>query len=102
VLATRVTKAEDYASRRRGLLGRDSMDPAEGLWIVPCPMIHTFFMRFSIDALFLSRRLEVMRVIEGMRPWRLSPWVWGAQSVLELRGGTLRGSAAAGDVIEFR
>src|SRR5271168_3196987 len=90
-LADRVGKADDHASRGRGLLGRASMDPDEGLWIVlggglsiiPCPTIHTFFMKFAIDVLFLDKRLKVVRILENMKPWRLSPWVYSAHSVLE-------------------
>lgn len=96
-VATEVAKAEDYQSRSRGLLGRGSMAPQEGLWIVPCPMIHTFFMKFTIDVLFLSPDLKVVRVIENLKPWRLSPWVFRARSVLELAGGALKGSVAVGD-----
>lgn len=102
VVADKVAKAADYDSRTRGLLGRDSMDAGEGLWIVPCPMIHTFFMRFSIDVLFLDKELRVARVMEDLRPWRLSPWVLRARSVLELPGGSLRGSVRKGDQLEIR
>lgn len=101
-LASRVVKAEDYDSRCRGLLGRSGMARQEGLWIVPCPMIHTFFMKFSIDVLFLDREQKVVRVLEGLKPWRLSPWVWRAHSVLELAGGALQGSVAVGDRLEIR
>jgi uncharacterized membrane protein (UPF0127 family) len=101
VVAERVSAAQDAASRSRGLLGRDSMDPEEGLWIVPCPMIHTFFMRFPIDVIFLSRDRRVVRVIENIKPWRLSPWVFSAHSVLELAGGILQGSVAVGDILEI-
>ena len=90
------------ALRSKGLLGRASMDEGEGLWIVPCPMIHTFFMKFPIDVLFLDSGLRVVRVIEGLRPWRLSPWVWSAHSVLELPGGSLLDAVAAGDRLEMR
>ena len=83
------------------MLGRDSLEPEEGLWIVPCPMIHTFFMRFAIDVVFLDRGLRVVRVLEGFKPWRMSPWVWRAHSVLELPGGFLRGSVDAGDELEM-
>ena len=100
-IASQVLKADDAASRGRGLLGRESLSPAEGLWIVPCPMIHTFFMKFSIDVVFLSRKLEAVRVMENLRPWRLSPWVWRAHSVLELAGGSLRGSVEVGDQLEI-
>ncbi|MBI3551642.1 MAG: DUF192 domain-containing protein [Elusimicrobia bacterium] len=100
-LADRVLRADDYESRSRGLLGRDSLDPAEGLWIVPCPMIHTFFMRFPIDVVFLTRDLKAARVLEGLKPWRLTPWVFSAHSVLELAGGVLKGSVAVGDQLEI-
>src|SRR3954464_7830319 len=101
VVADRVLKAADYESRSRGLLGRDSMGAGEGLWIVPCPMIHTFFMRFAIDVLFLDKELRVARVMEDLKPWRLSPWVLRARSVLELPGGSLRGSVKKGDQLEI-
>jgi uncharacterized protein len=101
-VADKVTLAADPETRARGLLGRSSMEAGEGLWIVPCPMIHMFFMKFAIDVLFLDRQLKVVRVIEGLKPWRISPWVWRAHSVLELPGGSLRGSVQAGDVLEIR
>ena len=101
-VASRVVKAADGKSRARGLLGRRAMAPGEGLWIVPCPMIHTFFMRFPIDVLFLDRGLKVVRVMENLRPWRLSPWVWRAHSVLELAGRALGGCVKAGDQLEMR
>lgn len=101
LIADKVLKADDYDSRTKGLLGRDTMAPGEGLWIVPCPMIHTFFMRFAIDVLFLDKELRVARVLEDLRPWRLSPWVLRARSVLELPGGSLRGSVKKGDQLEI-
>jgi uncharacterized membrane protein (UPF0127 family) len=109
-LAARVAKADDAKTRSKGLLGRESLDADEALWIqqpplawlVPCPTIHTFFMKFPIDVLFLDGGLRVRRVIEDMKPWRLSPWVLQAHSVLELKGGTLRGTVRAGDLLEMR
>lgn len=101
-VAARVEKADDAASRSKGLLGRRSLAADEGLWIVPCPMIHTFFMKFPIDAVFLKRDLTVARVIEDLKPWRLSPWVFSAHSVLELQGGVLKGSVREGDRLEMR
>ena len=108
-VAARVGKADDHESRGRGLLGRTSLDPdeglwivlGEGLWIVPCPTIHTFFMKFPIDVVFLDKNLKAVRVLEGMKPWRLSPWVYSAASVLELAGGVLKGSVAVGDQLEI-
>lgn len=109
-LASRVERADDAASRGKGLLGRDSMGAGEGLWIVqaplarlvPCPTIHTFFMRFPIDVLFLDGSLRVVRAIEHLSPWRLSPWVPASRSVLELKAGALAGAVRPGDRLEMR
>jgi uncharacterized membrane protein (UPF0127 family) len=101
VVASCVTKADTTASRVKGLLGREKMSPSEALWIIPCSNIHTFFMRFPIDVLFLDERLKVLRVIENLKPWRISPWVWKAQSVLEMGGGSLGGRVGSGDVLEI-
>ena len=100
--ASRVARADTAQTRMKGLLGRDSMEPGEGLWIAPCAMVHTLFMRFAIDTLFLGRDLRVRRVVERLAPWRLSPWVFSAHSVLELAGGSLKGSVQVGDLLEFR
>ena len=102
VIAGRVRVADTPWSRAVGLLGRSSMEAGEGLWIKPCPMIHTFFMRFAIDAVFLDKGLRVVGVREGLAPWRFSPWFHGAAGVLELAGGSLRGGALAGDELEMR
>lgn len=101
-IAKKVLKAGDFESRSRGLLGRDSLEPEEALWIVPCPMIHTFFMRFAIDVVFLDSELKVVRVIERIKPWRISPWVFRARSVLELGGGSLQGRVLPGEMMEFQ
>jgi hypothetical protein len=108
-LAARVLKADDHESRGKGLLGRSSLDSEEGLWIVlgaglwivPCPTIHTFFMKFAIDVVFLDGSNKVVKVIENMKPWRLSAWVPSAASVLELSAGVLKGSVAVGDRLDI-
>ena len=101
-VASRIAVADDAASRTKGLLGRTGLEADEGLWIVPCPMIHTFFMKFPIDVLFLDRGLKVVRVLENVKPWRISPWVFSAHSCLELKGGVLSGAVARGDQLEMR
>ena len=101
-IAARVQKADDASSRSKGLLGRSSMDVDEGMWIVPCPMIHTFFMKFPIDVVFLKQDQSVVRVIENLKPWRLSPWIFSSASVLELKGGVLQGAVRVGDRLNFR
>lgn len=68
---------------------RRGLAPGEGMWIAPCNGIHTFFMRFPIDVVFLDRGQRVVRVYPALRSWRLIPLVLGARSVVELPGGTL-------------
>jgi uncharacterized membrane protein (UPF0127 family) len=97
VIATAVTLADTRASRRRGLLGRDSMEEGEALMLSPCGAIHTFFMRFAIDVIFVDGDGCVVRTVSRMRPWRLAA-AWRARTVIELPAGRLealaRGSAA--------
>ena len=83
-------------------MGRKALAPGEGLWIEPCSSIHTCFMRFPIDVVFLDEKLSVVRVIASMKPWRFSTWVWKARSVLELESGTLRDSVRPGDVVRIQ
>lgn len=88
VLCHRVRTADTMWSRMKGLLGRQSLDRDEGLWIVPCTSIHMFFMRFAIDAVFVNRDLEVVRVHHDVRPWRMARGGRQAHSVFELPAGT--------------
>jgi uncharacterized protein len=85
-LCERCALADNPASRLKGLLGRTGLDRDEGLLLRPAPAIHTFFMRFPIDAVFVDRELRVV----GVAP-RLSPWRWArrprARAVLELPAG---------------
>ena len=59
------------------------------MWISPCNGIHTFFMRFPIDAVFLDRRQRVVRAYSSLGRWRVVPLVFGARSVVELPAGTV-------------
>jgi hypothetical protein len=80
--------AETSAQRRRGLLLLDAMEESSGLWIVPCEAIHTFFMNFAIDVLFLDKALRVRHMKTHMRPFRIEGSL-RAFSVLELPAGTI-------------
>jgi uncharacterized membrane protein (UPF0127 family) len=103
VLAGRVEWAGTSAERKRGLLGRDSLDPQEGIYIVPCKMIHMFGMKFAIDVAFLDANGVVLRVHHGLKPNRLSRLVFRADGVLEIAAGRLMDTGTeVGDTIEFR
>jgi uncharacterized protein len=86
VVCERCLLAETPLARLRGLLGRSSLASGEGLLLRPAGSIHTAFMRFAIDAVFLDRADRVVKVAEALRPWRAAA-CRGARSVLELPAG---------------
>jgi uncharacterized membrane protein (UPF0127 family) len=96
----RCVVANTMLPRMRGLLGRRSLPAGEGLLIRPAPSVHTFFMRFPIDVVFLSRAGEVLKVSADVGPWRARS-CRGAYAVLELAAGEAeRRGVTVGDHIE--
>ena len=81
--------AGNFTKRLKGLMFRQSMDDAEGLLIVPCNSIHTFFMRFPIDLVFIDREGNAVADIREIKPGRVLSTIKGAWAVLELNGGRL-------------
>jgi uncharacterized protein len=86
VVCSACTVADRPHTRMRGLLGRDGLRSGEGLLIRPANSIHTFFMRFAIDVVFIDRAGVVLKVVSALRPWRFSGRR-GARCALELRAG---------------
>ena len=87
-LATQLEIADNGYTRRKGLLGRDSLAPGAGLWIYPCESVHTFAMRFAIDLVYLDRDYVVKKLRSHVPPARLSACLF-ARSVIELPAGTI-------------
>jgi uncharacterized protein len=99
IVAHTVVGAFDSESRRRGLLGRDSLAAGTALIIAPSSAIHTAFMRFPIDVAFVRRTGEVVRVTRHLRPWRLAGSL-RAFAVIEFAAGTLGATdVKTGDVL---
>ena len=97
----RLEIARSTLQRMRGLLGRSGLPSGQGMLIERCSSIHTFFMKFALDVIFLDSDRAVRRVVRGLRPWRLagSP---GASCVVELAAGALEGTdLAAGDALRI-
>ena len=87
--------------RMRGLLGRRDLHADEGLLLRPAGSIHTHFMRFAIDVVFLDRDCRVVDVRSAVRPWRMAR-KRGAKAVLELRAGEARRRGVeVGDVLQL-
>jgi len=87
VIAARVRVADTLMSRSVGLLNRASLESDEGLLITPCDSVHTFFMKFPIDLLYLDSEFRVVKVVPNMGPSRMSFCLGKARHVLELKGG---------------
>src|SRR5262249_54525067 len=103
-LATALAVADTHWTRLRGLLGLATNDfrNGSGLWIVPCHGVHTLGMGFAIDVLYLDRGLKVVDLRLDVRPWRFTPVLRHAASVLELPCGTAaETNTAVGDTIEI-
>lgn len=78
--------ADGFFSRARGLLGRRGLPAGEGMLIRPCSSVHTFFMRFPVDVVFLDEHLTVLHVVSRLRPFRAA-LRRGAHATLELAAG---------------
>jgi uncharacterized membrane protein (UPF0127 family) len=100
-IATRIEIAFDSASRRKGLLGRTELADDTALVLAPCSSIHTFFMRFAIDVLFVDRRGRVVKASPHVPPWRIRI-AWRSFAVVELSSGKLeRIGTRVGDLVEL-
>jgi uncharacterized protein len=86
VVCERCDVADHAVARMRGLLGRSDLPQGEGILLRPAGSIHTFFMRFPIDVVFLNDQDVVVEVVPRLQPWRVAG-VKGARSVLELSAG---------------
>jgi uncharacterized protein len=86
VVCSALTVADTAPTRMKGLLGRQSLDLREGLLLRPASSVHTAFMQFPIDVVFLDSDMRVLRVEPNLRPWRVAAQR-GARAVVELPAG---------------
>lgn len=102
VIAKRAILAKNFFSRIKGLLGKNSFDDFDALIIKPCNSIHTFFMRFPIDVIFLDKSNYVIEAF-SLKPWRLSKIYFSAYLCIELPWGKISStSTTPGDLLLFQ
>lgn len=100
VLAERAVHAVSFSSRLIGLLNRNKLEAGEGLILDPSNAIHSFFMRFSFDAVFVDKDNKVVGSLRSFKPYRISPVFFAARLTLELPVNTISASATEiGDLI---
>jgi len=101
-LATNVRVADTLFTRMKGLLGKKELPQGESLWIKPCFSVHTFFMKFPIDVIFLNKTNQVIAAVRNLKPNRMTRLYPQSFSVLELPTGTIDASnAKKGDTIDI-
>lgn len=86
VIADQVRVADTYFTRLRGLLGKKGLQKGEGLLLTQCSSVHCFFMKFTIDVVYLSKDMVVLGT-ETIRPWRVGKFFRGTKHTLELAEG---------------
>jgi uncharacterized membrane protein (UPF0127 family) len=101
MIAEHVEVAETMLSRMQGLLGRRELPARHALWIHRCNSIHTFFMKFSIDVLFVDRALAVVGIRRDLPAWRITFPIQNADSVFELPAGSLSDVVKIGDRLQL-
>ena len=89
VVCERCELADSFIGRGRGLLGRKELRRGQGMLIRPTWSVHTWFMRFAIDVVFLDADLTVLMLAQRLRPWRAAAR-WRAHQALELPAGECR------------
>lgn len=98
-VAEDVRIARSVWSRFWGLMGKKELSAGQGLLIDPCSSIHMFFMRFPLDVVFLDREMRAVKVVRGIKPWRMALG-GGGKKALELAAGAAEG-VEAGDQLRI-
>jgi uncharacterized membrane protein (UPF0127 family) len=100
VIVDNIDKAEGFYEKMMGLMFKENMNDKGGL-LFETKSIHTHFMRFPIDVVFLSKNHNVVKVIHSMKPWRITGIYFKAKFAIELVGGTVGTSFKVGDKLDM-
>lgn len=89
LLSAKVHMAKNFSSRLKGLMFSPPLKDQNCLWISKCKSIHTCFMKFSLDVVFVDKKLKVIKIIKNLKPWKLTGIYLKADSVFEFNAGKL-------------
>jgi len=97
-----VQTADNFFIRAFGLIFRKEPEPGEGLLFYKCNSIQTFWMRFAVDVIFLNKNNKILALFPGLAPFRITPFIKGADKALELRKSSIENSGLnIGDMLQF-
>ena len=100
IIAGDLEMKDSYLGRLIGLLSRKGLNRGQGIVLKPCAQIHTCFMRFAIDVVFISKDFKVLKIIKNMGAWHFSPIVLKSLYTLEVAAGEIK-DLNEGDYIKF-
>ncbi len=90
LVSNKILKYDSFFKRAAGLMFKKKLEGFDGILLLPCSAIHTFFMKINIDCFFLDRDNKIIKIIWRMEPSKISGIVKGCNSVLELASGTVK------------
>ncbi|MCB0420845.1 MAG: DUF192 domain-containing protein [Bdellovibrionales bacterium] len=89
LMASDLIKAHTFLGRGLGLLGKKELNPNSALWLKPCNNVHTLFMKFALDIIFVDKNLVVTEIHRNVRPWKPLLVSWKSHSAFEFSAGAL-------------
>ncbi|MFD1735252.1 DUF192 domain-containing protein [Bacillus salitolerans] len=101
-LANQIGQANTFFTRLKGLMFSSELPSGCALHIMPCQSVHTYFMNYNIDVLFMDDNQKVVGIVESMQPRKVTKVYRKAKSVIELPEGTVASTGLkVGDVLSF-
>ncbi|MDO9181649.1 MAG: DUF192 domain-containing protein [Bacteriovorax sp.] len=100
IICNRMLVADAILNRMKGLMFTTDLTSGDGLLITPCNSIHTFFMLYGLDVLFLDKNFKVIKVIYNLTPWKITRMYFKASQVVEMKAGTMKKNLHIGDKLE--
>jgi uncharacterized protein len=89
VLAQELKEAYRFFRRLKGLMFTSELPIGQAMHLQPCQSVHTFFMKYDIDVIYLNKEMEVVKITHAMKPSKVGKLVKNAHSVIELPAGRI-------------
>lgn len=100
IIVDNIVKASSFSEKLLGLMFQNNMGEKGGL-LFETKSIHTHFMRFPIDVIFLSKNYYVIKIIHSMKPWKITGIYFKTKFVVEVPGGSINSSINVGDQLDM-
>lgn len=102
IIAESIESANTFFKRLKGLMFRQELSPGSGIYLYPCNAIHTFFMKFPIDVLYIDKDWRIVGMEEHLQPGKVGKKFSAATSVIELESGSIRlNSIQRGQIVKL-